>query len=95
MRTCKLALQVATALALAACAATPEPAIEIRTVEVPVIEQRPCPAIVPTRPEPLARLPDDANAALAQVLGKLAEYSGAGMFADRAQDYFSLCSRGE
>ena len=77
-------------LALTACAHT-QPGVEVRTVTVDREVQRPCPGTVPVRPAPLGALPDDANAALAQVLGKLAEYSGPGKYADKASLYFKTC----
>lgn len=78
-------------IALAACAATPKPAIEIRTVEVPIEIAKACPAIPPERPEPLGALPDSLEPALAKVIAKLAEYSGNGKYADRAEAYFAAC----
>lgn len=83
---------IASALITLTACATPEPAIQVRTVEVPVIEQVPCPAEVPTRPDPLGELPADANAALAKALSVLALWSGPGMFGDRAESYFAVCA---
>lgn len=89
MRVVKLSLTAA-ALALAACQHT-EPGIEVRTVEVIREVQKPCPGIPPVRPGPLGTLKASAESALAQVLAKLAEYSGAGQYADRAEAYVEAC----
>ena len=78
-------------IALAACTTT-QPGIEIRTVEVPVETQRPCPGIVPVRPAPMERpLPADANVLIARLAAKLMEFSGQGMYADRVDAYVSVC----
>lgn len=70
---------------------TPEPGVEVRTVEVVKTVMVKCPGAAPERPAPLGPLPTDA-VKLAAVLGaKLAEYSGSGGFADRAQAIFSRC----
>lgn len=77
-------------LALAGCK-TAEPGVEVRTVTKIVEVQRPCPGVAPDRPAPLGPLPTDA-VKLAAVLGaKLAEWSGPGAFADRAEAIFSRC----
>lgn len=83
-------------LALAACSTPAPPGIEVHTVEVPVEVLKPCPGIVPERPAPLARpLPDDANALAALLASKLVEWSGQGMYGDRAEAYFRTCAPGE
>lgn len=70
---------------------TPEPGVEVRTVTKIVEVQRPCPGVAPDRPAPLGPLPTDA-VKLAAVLGaKLAEYSGSGGFADRAEAIMRRC----
>lgn len=76
---------------LAACKTAPEPGIEVRTVEVVVETQKPCPGSVPTRPAPLGTLPAGMAAALAKTLAKLAEYSAPGKYADQAAAYFDAC----
>lgn len=86
----RLSLMAAALMILNACQHT-EPGIEIREVEVVREVQKPCPGTVPTRPDPLGALADTAEAALAQVLAKLGEYSGEGMYADRAESYFETC----
>lgn len=78
-------------LFLTGCTTSPEPGIEVRTVEVLVETQKPCPATRPVLPGALGALPDDARAALAKALAKLAEYSGDGQYADRAELYFDTC----
>lgn len=76
---------------LAACTTT-QPGIEVRTVEVPVETQRPCPGIVPERPAPMERpLPTDANVLIARLAAKLIEWSGPGMYGDQAESYFATC----
>ena len=79
------------ALGLAACATTPEPAVEIRTVEVPVEVLKPCPAVRPARPEGIGKLSPDLAQLVAQLGAKLKEYSGEGGYADRAEAYFDAC----
>lgn len=78
---------------VAGCATVDEtPAIEIRTVEVVVEVEKPCPGSLPARPAPLERpLPTDLGQ-LALVLGaKLAEYSDPGNYADRADALMARC----
>lgn len=77
--------------ALAGCQHT-QPGIEYRTVEVVKLEQAPCPATRPERPAPLGKLPEHAQAALAQALAALAAYSAPGMYADQAEAWFQICS---
>ena len=82
-------------LALAGCGQSVSPGIEVRTVEVPVIEQRPCPADAPVRPPPLAKpLPTDAKRLSVVLAAKLLEYAGDGKYADRAEAYFKACGEG-
>lgn len=77
-------------LALAGCS-TPEPGVEVRTVEVVKTVQVKCPGVAPDRPAPLGPLPTDA-VKLAAVLGaKLAEWSGPGAYGDRTEAIFSRC----
>jgi hypothetical protein len=68
-----------------------EPGIEVRTVEVVREVQKPCPGTPPVRPGPLGPLMSTAEAALAQALAKLAEYSAPGQFADQAEAYVEAC----
>ena len=75
----------------AAMCETREPGIEVRTVEVIKEVQKPCPGTVPARPPKLGPLASTSEGALAQVLAALAEYSGAGQYADRAELYFRIC----
>lgn len=82
------------ALPAAKCQTT-EPGIEVRTVEVIKEVQKPCPGIVPARPGELGQLAASAEAALAQALAKLAEYSGEGQYADQAESYFEACPPGD
>jgi hypothetical protein len=84
------ALALPALLALAACQ-TQQPGIETRVVTKVVEVAKPCPATPPVRPTPLGALPDTSPAALAMVLAKLAEFSGEGQFADRAEAYFAAC----
>ena len=80
------------ALVLAACSTTGTPGIEVRTVEVPVEVQKPCPGIVPQRPDELARpLPTDANALAALLAAKLVEWAGPGQYGEQAESYFRTC----
>lgn len=83
------------ALALVACGTTPEPGIEVRIQRVPVEVLKPCPAEVPVRPGPLGALDPDPVIALAQSLATLAEYSGPGKYADKAEAYFETCPPAE
>lgn len=70
---------------------TPEPGVEVRTVEVVETVQVKCPGAAPDRPAPLGPLPTDA-VKLAAVLGaKLAEWSGPGAYGDRAEAIFDRC----
>jgi hypothetical protein len=82
------------AFMVAACQTT-QPGIEVRTVEKVVEVQRPCPGTPPVRPAPLGELAATSPAALAQVLAKLAEWSGEGQFGDRAEAYFEACPPSE
>lgn len=71
---------------------TPQPGIEVRTVEVPVETQRPCPGIVPERPAPMERpLPTDSVALIARLAAKLMEYTAPGMYADQVDAYVAVC----
>lgn len=83
-------------LLLTACgAATPPPAVEIRTVETVKEVQRPCPVTKPVRPTPLARpLPADLTQLAATLGAKLEEYAGPGKYADRADAALTTCTKG-
>lgn len=86
----KMVGAVCLALIITACS-TPEPGIEVRTVEVVREVQKPCPGTVPVRPAPLGPLPADALALAATLGAKLAEYAGPGKYADQASAYFASC----
>lgn len=87
---CLAPIGLAGLLFIAACQ-TAEPGIEVRTVEVVREVQKPCPGKPPVRPTPLGPLMATAEAALAQALAKLAEYSAPGQFADQAEAYVEAC----
>ncbi|QDP53723.1 MAG: hypothetical protein GOVbin7759_10 [Prokaryotic dsDNA virus sp.] len=82
-------------IALLAACQNPEAGIEVRTVEVVREVQKPCPGTPPVRPTPLGPLMATAEAALAQALAKLAEYSAPGQFADQAEAYVEACPPSE
>lgn len=84
-------LLVTAAMLLVSACATSQPGIEVRTVEVPVETQKPCPGTVPQRPAKIEPLADTAEAALAQALAKLAEWSAPGKYGDQAEAYFRAC----
>ena len=94
MRVVKLSFTTAALALLAGCNHS-QPGIEVRTVEVVKEVQAPCPGTVPDRPAPLGPLKPSVEAALAQALAKLAEYSAAGQFADQAFAYFEACPPAE
>ena len=82
------------ALALAACAKTPQPGIEVRTVDVVREVARPCPVTVPERPGQLARpLPTDAVRLAATLALKLAEWAGPGGYGERADAALKTCTK--
>ena len=85
---------LALGLILSACQTT-EPGIEVRTVEVVKEVQKPCPGTPPVRPNPIGQLMATTDAALAQVLAKLAEYSAPGQYADQSDAYVAACPPGE
>lgn len=87
---CLAPIGMAGLLFIAACQ-TAEPGIEVRTVKVVREVQKPCPGTPPVRPAPLGPLMATAEAALAQALAKLAEYSAPGQFADQADAYVEAC----
>lgn len=87
---CLTPIGLAGLLFIAACQ-TAEPGIEVRTVEVVREVQKPCPGKPPVRPTPLGPLMSTAEAALAQAVAKLAEYSAPGQFADQAEAYVEAC----
>jgi hypothetical protein len=87
---CLAPIGLAGLLFIGACQ-TAEPGIEVRTVEVVREVQKPCPGTPPVRPAPLGPLMATAEAALAQALAKLAEYSAPGQFADQADAYVEAC----
>lgn len=72
----------------------PPPATQIQIQRQVVEVQRPCRVDVPQRPAPLARpLPDDLRRLSAALAAKLEEYSGKGMFADKALGALEQCVR--
>ena len=80
------------ALLLAACAKTPPPAVEVRTVVKTVEVQKPCAVTIPARPAPLpAVLPTNAVQLAALLGAKLAEWSGPGKYGDRAEAALRRC----
>lgn len=85
-------IPVLCAVALIGCS-HPEPGVRIETVEVVREVQKPCPAERPERPKPLGNLPVDAVALAATLAAKLAEYSGEGKYADRAETFFDTCEQ--
>lgn len=87
---CLAPIGLAGLLFIGACQ-TAESGIEVRTVEVVREVQKPCPGTPPVRPTPLGPLMATAEAALAQALAKLAEYSAPGQFADQADAYVEAC----
>lgn len=82
-------------LLLAGCAHKPDPAVEVRVVEVPVEVQKPCPGEVPERPAPIGELPRDLRQLAALLGAKLTEYAGEGQYADQAEAYFRACPPSE
>lgn len=83
-------------VALSACATdqTPPPAVQIKPVPQIVEVQRPCQVTVPARPAPLAKpYPTDALQLAAFLGAKLAEYSGPGGYAERADAALRTCSK--
>ena len=83
-------------LALAACSTASPPGIEVRTVEVPVLVQTPCPGVVPARPAPLpTELPGSLEALSALLASKLVEWSGPGKYGDQAEAFFRACPPGD
>ena len=88
----KLSIAVVVWLSLTAgMCKTAEPAVEIRTVEVPGEVLRDCPAERPKRPAAVGKLSPDLGQLVAQLGAKLKEYSGEGGYADRAEAYFDTC----
>ena len=87
---------LAAVLLITACAKPAAPGIEVRTLEVPVEVQAPCPGIAPVAPGPLDRpLPDDAVALAAVLAAKLVEYVGPGKYVDRVEAYVAACPPAE
>lgn len=79
---------------LAACA-TPEPAVEIRTVEVVREIQRPCiaPGELPERPGAMPRpLPRDSRQLSAVLAQALLRWAGPGGYGDRAEALLEACA---
>lgn len=78
-------------LFLAGCAHD-QPGIQVRTVTVDRIVQRPCPGTKPERPAPLAKpLPTSLEALAAALAEKLAEYALPGGYADKADAIMTRC----
>jgi hypothetical protein len=88
----RIAVLVAAALSVAACAG--DPVVRIETVEVVRETQRPCPVVAPVRPDalPVATLPRDARDAVRVVYARLLEWAGAGGYGDQADATIRLCA---
>jgi hypothetical protein len=87
---------LAVLLALAGCSgrvAPPAPGIQVREVVRTVEVQRPCVATIPERPAKLGVLPKDAIALVAVLGAKLAEWSGAGGYGERADAAIRRCTK--
>jgi hypothetical protein len=74
--------RLAVALLLTACTTKPLPRVETVTVKVATPVACIDPANIPTRPAPLSKMPDDANAALAMTLSKLLDWRAFGIEAE-------------
>ena len=86
-------LIIAVGLLLVACS-TPQPGIEIRTVEVLKEVQRPCPVVKPKQPGKLARpLPADPARLIDLLLAKLTEWAGPGGYGERADTAIETCTK--
>lgn len=82
-------------LALAGCFGNDErPAVKVETVERVVEVQKPCPATEPVEPAPLGELPSNANALIATLAAKLAEYTAPGKYVDQVRAYVRACPAG-
>jgi hypothetical protein len=82
-------------LLLAACSTTSQPGIEVRTVEVPVIELVAClaPEDIPAQPGDLERpLPVDARNLAVVLTQKLLEWRQYGVEANAAMERCSVLS---
>ena len=77
-------------LGISSCT-TAEPGIRVETVKVPVEVQKPCPAEIPKRPEPIGALPTDAVKLAATLGAKLIEWAGPGGYGDRADEIMQRC----
>lgn len=89
-------LGIATLALLSGCATTsaPPPAVEVHEVTRTVEVMRPCQVTIPTRPAALPKpLPTDGVALAAELALKLAEYSGPGGYADRADSALRTCTK--
>ena len=77
-------------LALAGCASAP-PAVDVRTVRVPVVRVEKClaPADVPKRPGALPKRPSTISAALDVAVAKILEWQNYG---DRADAVLKGCA---
>jgi hypothetical protein len=93
MRQAIIALGALSILVACTRPATP-PATRIQIQKQLVEVLRPCRVDIPDRPAPLARpLPDDLRRLVAVLGAKLEEYSGEGMFADRALSALRQCTK--
>lgn len=70
----------------------PQPGIQVKEMVRTVEVQRPCVATVPVRPAKLGALPTDAVALVAVLGAKLAEWSGAGGYGERADEAIKRCT---
>lgn len=77
-------------VALAGCATKP-PAVEVRTVQAPVIRVEKCvsPSDVPKRPDPLPKRPATISAALDIAVAKVLEWQ---IYGDRASAVLKGCA---
>jgi hypothetical protein len=80
-------------IGLAACS-TPNPGIEVRTVEVLKEVPRPCPVTKPVTPSKLTRpLPTDPARLIDLLVAKLTEFAGPGGYAERADAALDICTK--
>ena len=86
----KMQIAIAAAL-LAGCAGKAPPAVEVRTVEVPVVRVEKCIAKrdIPTKPGPLPKRPKAISQALDVAVAKVLEWQSYG---DRADAVMKGCA---
>lgn len=86
---------LAATMLLTSCAHAPVlvPATRVVYKDVVVQVQRPCPAKVPKRPDPLAKpLPTDLGPLLDVVSAKLEEWAGKGAYGEKADAALKTCT---